>query len=262
MNATSMCLCRLVQTITRNQNLNTRGQMCEALEAHAGWLNDNVNVSDGAIFLVGLAGALSDRTDIEGPRHALDVIKNLERLPSDAQDDETTTYWGCNRQTSDSQNGIDFSNSPRLDTDIISHDDFDGKHSVLGFLELPNTVGAGETTHTGILVNTMSSQEQQAAQMCNKSSTKASSSAKMASTTTEDSGFQKRPLGRKDIWDLVEELCQRLDKNDPLRREAEEEIRLKRTTKRQKNARQNRKRRAGARKGIQDSETVMNNTAL
>lgn len=84
----------------------------------------------------------------------------------------------------------------------------------------------------------------------------------MASTTTGDSGRQNRPLGRGDIWDLVEELCQRLDKNDPLRREAEQEIRLKRTQKRQKNARHNRKRRAGARKEIQDSGTVMNSTAL
>ena len=128
-----MCLCRLVKTITRKQDLNTRGQMCEALEAHAGWLNDNVDVSDGAIFLVGLAGALSDRTDIEGPRHALDVIKNLDRLPSDTQDDGTTTHWGWNRQISDSQNGIDFSNSPRPDTDYIFKDDFYSKHSsVLG----------------------------------------------------------------------------------------------------------------------------------
>ena len=108
----------------------------------------------------------------------------------------------------------------------------------------------------------MSSEEQQAAQMWNKSSTEAPSPAKMASTTMGDSGCQKRPLGRRDIWDLVEELCQRLEMNDPLRREAEEDIRLKRTKKKQKNARQNRKRRGGARKKTQDSETLMNDTAL
>lgn len=142
MDATSMFLCRLIQAITRKQDLNTRGQMCEALEAYAGWLNDNVNVSDGAIFLVGLAGALSGRTDIEGPRHALDVIKNLERLPSDMQDDGTMTHWGCNRQISDSQNGIDFSNSPGLDTDNIFHDGFDSKYSELGIYLLFQTGAA------------------------------------------------------------------------------------------------------------------------